>query len=132
MLEESANHSLRPTTIEPSAKAVTFKAPVPYEPPTGFDLISLDGNIPVSQAFKKSALEGKQIWYFTAPASVPIASIGEMSLKAAQNGKAIVNHKGAEYGFVRDTAEDKTYTKIMVPNSSDDGYKMSRSSPYVV
>jgi hypothetical protein len=46
-----------------------------------------------------------------------------MSLLDVKNGSSILQHKGEDYGFVQDSAEDKTYTKIMVPSSSDDGYR---------
>ena len=75
--------------------------------------------------FKKSSLEGKQIWYFTAPAAVPLSSVKTMSLLDAKNGKPILKHEGDDYGFMRDSAEDTTYTKIMVPGS-DAGYKASK------
>lgn len=74
---------------------------------------------------KKSSLEGKQIWYFTAPASVPISSVKTMSLLDAKNGKPILTHEGDDYGFMTDSAEDTTYTRILVPGS-DAGYKASK------
>lgn len=79
--------------------------------------------------FKRSNLEGKQIWYFTAPAAVSISSIKQMPLEDATAGKAILNHNGSEYGFMRDSAEDKTYTLIMVLQSSD-GYRTGKISSY--
>jgi DNA-directed RNA polymerase I subunit RPA34.5 len=106
---------------------VTSQQPLPYKPPTGFEKASLDGTLKASQMFKRSNIEGKQIWYFTAPASVSISSIQAMFLEDATAGKAILNHNGSEYGFMRDSAEDKTYTKIMVPQSSD-GYRTSKTS----
>ncbi|PVH88007.1 hypothetical protein DL98DRAFT_224718 [Cadophora sp. DSE1049] len=107
---------------QPTTNTVSFKAPAPYQPPLGFDLASLDGTSRASQMLKKSSLEGKQIWYFTAPASVPISSIEAMSLLDAKNGKSILTHGGDDYGFMKDSAEDTTYTRIMVPGS-DTGYK---------
>ena len=80
-----------------------------------------------SQMFEKSNLKGKQIWYFTAPASVPISSIESMSLLDVKAGEPVLKHKNDDYGFMQDSAEDKTYTKIMVPSSSDNGYKTCRS-----
>jgi hypothetical protein len=109
---------------------VTFKRPPPYNPPVGFEKAPLDGTPKVVEMFRKSNLEGKQIWYFTAPASLPVSSIGEMSLNDATTSRAILNSKSAEYRFIRDSAEDKTYTKIMVPHGSDDGYRMGETSSH--
>jgi hypothetical protein len=86
----------------------------------------MEGTYTASQLFKRSNLEGKQIWYLTAPASVPVSSIQEISLQDAKNGKAILSHNGEDYGFVQDSAEDSMHTKIMVPNSSDDGYRTGK------
>ncbi|KAE9369521.1 hypothetical protein N431DRAFT_469423 [Stipitochalara longipes BDJ] len=116
-------------STEPSRSSiVTFQKPPPYKPPVGFEKASLDSTPKTGHIFNNLSLEGKQIWYFTAPASLPVSSIRQMSLRDAIDSKPIVNHKGHDYGFVRDSAEDKTYTKIMVPNGSDDGYRMAKSS----
>ena len=80
-----------------------------------------------SQLFKKSSLEGKQVWYFTAPSSLSLSSIEQISLKDVQAGKAVIKHKDSVYGFIEDSAEDKTYTQIMVPDGSDDGYRTSEN-----
>jgi hypothetical protein len=68
-------------------------------------------------------LEGKQIWYITAPASVSIDTIKDMSLRGARSGKIVLSQKGNEYGFVEDTTENKTYTKLMLPNKAKNGYR---------
>jgi hypothetical protein len=105
---------------------VTFQKPSPYKPPVGFEKEEVDNTPKVAQIFEKSSLKGKQIWYFTAPASLPISSIGQVLLRDVRSGKAIVSHKENEYGFIRDSAEDKTFTKIMVPHGSD-GYRIGEA-----
>jgi hypothetical protein len=112
---------------EPPAPKVVVSQPLaPYKPPTGFETSSIGGAPQAANTFKKPSLEGKQIWYFTAPASVPISKIKETSLLAVKNGEKVCSHDNNDYGFIQDTAEDRTYTKIMVPNSSDDGYKIGK------
>jgi DNA-directed RNA polymerase I subunit RPA34.5 len=71
-------------------------------------------------------LEGKQIWYITAPASVPLSSIEQVSLRDIEKNKKVLSHMGNDYGFIQDAAEVKTYSKIMTPNSSDDGYRTGK------
>ncbi len=105
---------------------VTFQQPSPYKPPAGFEKEKVDATSKVAQMFSKSSLEGKQVWYFTAPASLPISSIGQVSLQDARSSKAIVTYNENEYGFVRDSADDKTYAKIMVPHGSD-GYRIGEA-----
>ncbi|RDW67981.1 hypothetical protein BP6252_09377 [Coleophoma cylindrospora] len=131
--EESNGSSAAPMPTQqiakPSApKTVSFKEAPPFVPPKGFESKKLDGeSFKSSKLFTKSNLEGKQIWYITAPASVPISAIEEVSLKAMKKGKPAVTHNGEDYGFVEDT-EDKTYTKILVPNGSEDGYKATSNA----
>jgi len=101
---------------------VTFQHPAPFKPPPGFENTSIDDSPKASKFLKKSNLEGKQIWYITAPASVSISSIEKISLQDIKDGKPILLHEGSNYGFAQDIAQDKTYTKIMAPNESNDGY----------
>ncbi|KAH8791568.1 DNA-directed RNA polymerase I subunit RPA34.5-domain-containing protein [Hyaloscypha finlandica] len=133
--EEEPSVAARQTAADPDKMAskpsrgsvVTFQKPPPYKPPVGFERASLEGTPKAEHMFKRSSLEGKQIWYFTAPASLPVSAIAQMSWKDATDGKPIINHNGNEYGFMRDSAEDKTYTKIMVPDGSDDGYRTAKN-----
>ncbi|KAF4628977.1 hypothetical protein G7Y89_g9177 [Cudoniella acicularis] len=109
-------------TQEPASTPITPKKPTEYKPPAGFEAASIANGTQVAGAFKKSRLEGKQIWYITAPASVPISSLKEMSLLGAKAGEVICLHKGNYYGFVQDAAADSSSTKVMVPNA-ESGYK---------
>lgn len=112
--------------IVPTPKTVSFRDAVPYKPPPGFEIASLDEPSNASQLFEKSDLEGKQIWYITAPASVPLSSVRETSLANMQQGNVVLLHNENEYGFTQDSSEDITYTKVMVPNSAKDGYVASK------
>lgn len=96
----------------------------PFKPPPGFEKSSSKNSSKAPQLFGKSNLEGKEIWYITAPASVPIASVKEMSLRDAKLGKAVFSQNGNDYGFVHDPLDDKTYTKILLPSNSKDGYSI--------
>ncbi|XMA14485.1 hypothetical protein WAI453_007276 [Rhynchosporium graminicola] len=125
--------SKAPVAIEPIKQpptqpiSHTVAPKTPYQPPPGFDLASIEGVLDVSQKLKSSSLEGKQIWYFTAPASVPIGSVKAMNLLDAKSGKTVLTYDGDDYGFLKDTVEDTTYTRIMVP-SSNAGYKATSKS----
>jgi hypothetical protein len=109
-------------------RTVSFKE-IPYKPPTGFEVASIDDTPKTSKLFSKSGLEGKQIWYITAPASVPISSIQKVSLAGIKQGEAILSHNGSNYGFQQDASVNSTYTKIVMPNSSDDGYRTGKYCP---
>lgn len=106
---------------EPSTRTVSF-AKAQYKPPHGFEITSIGEKSTASQILKKSSLKGKQIWYFTAPSSIPVSKIEQMSMVDTDAGKVILNHEGGDYGFVQDTTGDINYTQIMVPNSSESAY----------
>ncbi|KAF7876374.1 hypothetical protein EAF04_001467 [Stromatinia cepivora] len=127
--ENESNANGRKATVAPpskkDAKTVSMKV-APFKPPPGFEKTSSKNSSIASQLFNKSNLEGKEIWYITAPASVPIASVKEMSLQDAKLGKAVFSHDGNDYGFVHDPLDDKTCTKILLPSNSKDGYSIER------
>lgn len=54
---------------------------------------------------------------------MPISAIESMSFADVKNGESVLEHSNSNYDFMQDSTEDKTYTKIMVPKSSDDGYR---------
>ncbi|TGO74002.1 hypothetical protein BELL_0316g00110 [Botrytis elliptica] len=127
--ESSANakKSVVPSSSKKDAKTVSMKV-APFKPPPGFEKSSSKNSSKAPQLFSKSNLEGKEIWYITAPASVPIASVTEMSLRDAKLGKAVFSQNGNDYGFVHDPLDDKTYTKILLPSNSKDGYSIEKKS----
>jgi hypothetical protein len=75
---------------------------------------------------KDSNLEGKEIWYITAPASVPLSSIKEFSLQGVEENKEILSYNGDEYALVPDASEAMAHTKVMVPNGPGNDYLAGR------
>ncbi|PQE14433.1 hypothetical protein CJF30_00007028 [Rutstroemia sp. NJR-2017a BBW] len=132
--DEDAEEQVQPSTNgkvgkapPPSkSKSVSTPKPVSFNPPAGFTAASFDDSRKLSQLFGDSNLESKQIWYITAPASVSIDTIKDMSLRGVRSGKVVLSQKGNEYGFVEDTAENKTYTKLMLPNKAKNGYRIEK------
>ncbi|PSS09061.1 hypothetical protein M430DRAFT_53620 [Amorphotheca resinae ATCC 22711] len=115
------------SSTQSSTKAVTLQEPAPYSPPTGFKSASVNGTTKSSQLFKESNLQGKQIWYITAPASAPLSSIEELSLLDIKEHRKVLSHKGDNYGFFEDESEATAITKVLVPSSSDDGYRSAKT-----
>jgi hypothetical protein len=101
---------------------------IDYSPPAGFEKHSSnqEGKTKVSQVFSSSNLAGKQLWYITAPASVPISSVKEVSLQNVQLGKPALSLNGREYGFVQGHADEKGCAKIMVPDGNSPGYHIGK------
>ncbi|ERT02717.1 uncharacterized protein SPSK_00456 [Sporothrix schenckii 1099-18] len=80
----------------------------------------------VARVFRQAKLEGKQLWYFTAPSSVPITVVEKMAIpvEKAQQGKAILNHNGEDYGMSFDDALTSKTIKLLIPNKAGDKYSI--------
>ncbi|KAL4959949.1 DNA-directed RNA polymerase I subunit RPA34 [Aspergillus stella-maris] len=74
--------------------------PQPYKPPIGFK--SASKNQAASSNTSLSSLSGKQIFHITAPASLPLSKVKEVSLAGALKGEPILEHKGKQYGIPGD------------------------------
>ncbi|KAL4952315.1 DNA-directed RNA polymerase I, subunit RPA34.5 [Aspergillus filifer] len=77
--------------------------PQPYKPPMGFKSASKN-QAPSSNILSTlSSLNGKQIFHITAPASLPLSKVKEVSLAGALKGEPILEHKGKQYGIPGDS-----------------------------
>ncbi|KAL0939543.1 uncharacterized protein CTRU02_206153 [Colletotrichum truncatum] len=74
--------------------------------------------------FTKAKLDGKQLWYFTAPASMPINVIEkvEIPMDKAKKGDAIFKHNSEDYtvGF---EGEASTSIQLLIPNKKGTRYE---------
>lgn len=111
-----------------STKVVSFEEPGPYAPPSGFEPVSITHDeIPrASQLLQDSNLQGKEVWYITAPASVPLSTIKEFSLQGVEEHKEILSYNGDDYAFVPDASEARAHTKIMVLSGPSNNYVAGR------
>ncbi|KAI1098091.1 DNA-directed RNA polymerase I subunit RPA34.5-domain-containing protein [Jackrogersella minutella] len=78
----------------------------------------------VTEFFSKANLEGKQVWYFTAPASLPITVLKdiEIDLSKATTGEALLNHKGDDYGLDLESRATSTQIQLLIPSRGGDKY----------
>lgn len=76
-------------------------------------------------------MEGKQVWYFTAPASIPITVLKEMEidLGKALSGKAILDHDGDSYGLVMEEHATNAQIQLLIPSKGGEKYNPCESSP---
>lgn len=93
----------------------------------GFQLRKASENTQATEVldmFKKAKREGKQIWYFTTPASVPISVIEKMEfpMKNAQTGDSIVSHDGVDYGVDLGASGKPSTFQILVPAKKGASY----------
>ena len=84
----------------------------------------------MTRIFKQARLEGKQVWYFTAPASVPVTVIEKMAIpvEKARQGQAVLSHAGEDYGVSFDDNITSKTIKLLIPNQAGDKYTLRRFS----
>jgi hypothetical protein len=94
----------------------------PFKPPPGFKSLQTSSNSdPALKLFKQSNLAGKQVWYLTAPASLPITTLHEISMENIEKGESVISHQDSQYGFVPNNDNSKSTTVVMLPGNG--GYK---------
>ena len=92
-----------------------------------FHLRKLDGSIGASDVaafFEKSKMEGKQIWYITAPASLPVTVVQDLTipLDAAQKGLPVLTHNGDDYRLAFDDPAAASSFRLLIPNKKGHEY----------
>ncbi|KAI4126557.1 MAG: hypothetical protein LQ338_003675 [Usnochroma carphineum] len=97
--------------------------PPPYDPPPGFKAVTITPSTKIQDLFSDVNLRGKQIWHITAPKSVPISSIKEVSIEKVSTGGSIMSHDGADYGLVTEADDDGVEKVLLVPSPGDNIYK---------
>ncbi|CAK7201899.1 hypothetical protein SEUCBS139899_004614 [Sporothrix eucalyptigena] len=123
--EEMADQSFAITTRENGDSEVANSAS--QFATQGFQLRRADESndaSDVARIFHQAKLEGKQLWYFTAPASVPITVVEQMAIPVAkaEQGKAILSHEGEDYGMSFDDSLTSRTIKVLIPNKAGDKY----------
>jgi len=78
----------------------------------------------VADFLSTAQLEGKQVWYFTAPASLPITVLQELEidLADAQSGRAILQHGGDAYGIDLETQAVNSQVQLFIPTKAGNQY----------
>jgi hypothetical protein len=118
---------IQPKPGEPRATPI-------YNPPDGFAILTENnnGNQKVAEVFSRTNLAGKQLWYITAPASVPISSVKQVSLQDVQLGKPALSLGGRDYGFVQDQAGDRSFTNVLIPEENSTAYRVGREATLLI
>ncbi|KAI1815128.1 hypothetical protein GGS20DRAFT_361637 [Poronia punctata] len=78
----------------------------------------------VSEFLSSANLKGKQVWYFTAPASLPITVLKDMEIDLAKatEGGAVVKHDGDDYSMDLESHATTTQIQLLIPSSSGEKY----------
>lgn len=71
-------------------------------------------------------MEGKQVWYITAPASLPVTVMQDLTIPMdeAEKGTPILTHKGEDYRMAFDKPVAATSYRLFVPGKKGDEYSL--------
>jgi hypothetical protein len=79
----------------------------------------------VVEVCNQANLEGKQLWYFTVPANVPVSVVQnlEIPMNQAQQGGSVLSHNGEQYGISFDSMIPKSSIQILIPAADGPQYR---------
>lgn len=82
----------------------------------------------VAKFFSKAQLEGKQVWYITAPASLPVTVVQDLSIPVdkAENGQPVLSHNGEDYRMVFDDPSASSTYRLLIPNKKGNEYSLRK------
>lgn len=113
---------------------MTYSGDVPEFVAPDFHLRKLDTNVDpsdVANFFSKAQLEGKQVWYITAPASLPVTVVQDLTIPMdqAQKGLPVLTHNGDAYRMAFDNPAASSSFRLLIPNKKGEEYSL-REQPY--
>ncbi|KAI4111974.1 MAG: hypothetical protein LQ345_006635 [Seirophora villosa] len=112
-------------TAEARSCPTPQEPPLPYDPPPGFQAATFTSSTKVQKLFTKEKLHDKQVWYITAPASIPIGSIKEVPIQKVTSGASIMSHQNADYGLITEADTNSTEKVLLIPSSEGNVYIQS-------
>ncbi|KAL1873927.1 hypothetical protein Daus18300_003799 [Diaporthe australafricana] len=92
-----------------------------------FHLRKLDGSINASDVagfFENAQMEGKQVWYITAPASLPVTVVQDLTIPMdqAQKGLPVLTHNGDDYRLAFDDPSASSSFRLLIPHKKGQEY----------
>jgi hypothetical protein len=110
------------------AKAGSFRLtssePKTYKAPSGFKLANKQAAPASSTSSLLSNLRGKQIYHISAPASLPLSKVKEISMSKIMKGEPILEFEGVKYGIPAEsiTEESSEGKSLLVYDESTQTY----------
>ncbi|KAJ3474294.1 hypothetical protein NLG97_g9910 [Lecanicillium saksenae] len=79
----------------------------------------------VARVCSEANLQGKQLWYFTLPANVPVSVVEnvEFPMDRSQQSGRILSHNGEDYGISYDSMAPTKSIQILIPSADGSKYK---------
>ncbi|KAI1173791.1 DNA-directed RNA polymerase I subunit RPA34.5-domain-containing protein [Nemania sp. FL0916] len=122
-----ATAAARPNSKEIATRSTSALSQAAWLNGSDFTLRKASSNNPgkeVADFFSTANLEGKQLWYFTAPASLPITVLKDMEIDLANaaKGGSLLTHNGDSYGLDLEPYATNTQIQLLIPSHSGDKY----------
>ncbi|KAL2274309.1 hypothetical protein FJTKL_03299 [Diaporthe vaccinii] len=116
-----------PSTALTNGGAPTKVGSVPEFVAPDFHLRKVDGSIGASEVagfFEKAKMEGKQVWYITAPASLPVTVVQDLTIPmdSAHKGLPVLTHNGDDYRLAFDDPSAASSFRLLIPNKKGQEY----------
>ncbi|KAG6127697.1 hypothetical protein E4U38_006127 [Claviceps purpurea] len=79
----------------------------------------------VARICSEANLQGKQVWYFTVPANVPISVVQNMEIPMNQSNRddRVFSHDDEDYGISFDSMVPKSSIQILIPSADGVQYQ---------
>ena len=83
----------------------------------------------VARLCSQANMQGKQLWYFTVPANVPISVVQDMEIPMDQpRGEGVFSHAGEDYGVSFESMAPKSSIQILIPAADSTQYQRGASN----
>ncbi|KAJ5590931.1 hypothetical protein N7450_004903 [Penicillium hetheringtonii] len=96
---DSSSDEMDTSEDTPQAKQANLSASKPYKAPAGFKPANKQATPSSSSSSLLSDLRGKQVIHITAPASLPLSKVKEISMSKIMKGEPILEFEGVKYGI---------------------------------
>lgn len=115
-------------SMQIAERAQASEVALPQLLPPDFELRKSDqqsNGQDVARVCSEAHLEGKQLWYFTLPANVPVSVVEnlEFPMDASQQGGSILSHNGEDYGISFDSTPPVKSIQILIPSTDGSTYQ---------
>ncbi|OQE28759.1 hypothetical protein PENSTE_c003G00320 [Penicillium steckii] len=121
---DSSSDEMDTSEDTPQAKKVNPSGSKPYKAPAGFKPANKQATSSSSSSSLLSNLSGKQVIHITAPSSLPLSKVKEISMSKIMKGEPILEFEGVKYGIPAEsiTEEGSEGKNLLVYDESTQTY----------
>ncbi|KAJ6782914.1 hypothetical protein PWT90_09571 [Aphanocladium album] len=126
--EEGSSDEEADESMQVAERAQASQIALPQFMPPDFELRKGDqqsNGQDVARVCSEANLQGKQLWYFTLPANIPVSVVEnlEFPMDKSQQSGSILSHDGQDYGISFDSMAPTKSIQILIPSGDGSTYK---------